>query len=112
MNYDPNLAASVTNTAQKMMIPLLRTALPNLMAQQIVGVQPMATATGSIFKRYWPKRYNKKYWPYQYDVAREDRWDIERWCWDNFKGRYWHSHGSQFVFKSEKDAVMFAMRWL
>lgn len=100
----------MTTSDPRLMIPILRTALPNLMAQQIVGVQPMTNNLG-IFNQFFDKQFNKKYWPYQYDVVREDRWDIERWCWDNFKGRYWNSYGRKFVFKREKDAVMFAMRW-
>lgn len=95
------------------MIPILRTALPKLMAQQIVGVQPM-TGSGSIFNQFFKlKEYNKKYWPYQYyiDSSSYSISDVERWCWDKFKGRYWHSHGRKFVFKREKDAAMFALRW-
>ena len=60
------------------------------------------------------KEYNKKYWPYQYFI--DDKTyrisEVERWCWDQFKGRYWNNYGRNFVFKREKDAVMFALRWL
>jgi hypothetical protein len=113
MNYDPKIAASVTATAQKILIPIIRKVMPNLITQQITGVQPMSSPSGHRHRMdlYFPKTYNKKYWPYQYDVVREDRWDIERWCWDNFKGRNWNSYGSKFVFKREKDAVLFALRW-
>lgn len=92
-------------------IPLLRKQIPALTAQQIVGVQPMGPSTGEIFKTFLIRKYNKKYWPYQYDVSREDRWDIEQWCWQNFKGRYWHSNGSKFVFKRKEDAMLFTLRW-
>jgi hypothetical protein len=81
------------------------------MAQQIVGVQPMTGSAGSIFNQYNSKEYNKKYWPYQY-VITQHSYDAERWCWERFKGRYWHSHGRKFVFKREKDAVLFALRWM
>ena len=34
----------------KVMIPLIRKAIPNMIAKEIVGVQPMTQATGSVFK--------------------------------------------------------------
>ena len=99
----------------RLMIPILRTALPNLMAQQIVGVQPMTgTNNLGIFNQLLYKTYNKKYWPHQYFINDKTYQisDVERWCWDQFKGRYWNNYGRNFVFKRERDAVMFAMRWL
>lgn len=95
----------------RLMIPVLRTALPKLMAQDIIGVQPMNSAAGSIFGQLTTNVFNKKYWPYQYNVGREDRWDIERWCYDNFKSRNWNSYRNQFVFKRKEDAMLFALRW-
>lgn len=96
----------------RLMIPVLRTALPNLMAQQIVGVQPM-TGTGgySLFNQFFNKKFNKKYWPYQYYVKVDVFSEVERWCWERFKGRYWNNYGRQFVFKREKDYTMFVLRW-
>ncbi len=113
MNYNPATAASVAANGQKILLPMIRKVMPTLMAQQIVGVQPM-TGMGSIFDRFYgSKEYNKKYWPYQYyinDTVYQIK-DAERWCWDRFKGRYWNNYGRHFVFKREKDAVMFALRW-
>lgn len=107
MTYDPKLAAKVTDTGQKILLPLLRTVLPNLMAQQIVGVQPMDADTGSLFG----KVFNTKYWPHQYYVNYLDRKEVERWCYDNFKSRNWNSYRNQFVFKRKEDAMLFALRW-
>jgi hypothetical protein len=113
VNYDPNLAASVTATAQKIMLPIIRTVLPNLMAQQIVGVQPMDVDTGSLFEQLTAKVFNPKYWPYQHKVSatKTNRWEVERWCYDNFKSRNWNSYRNQFVFKRKEDAMLFALRW-
>jgi hypothetical protein len=111
MNYDPKIADSVTATAQQILLPMIRNVMPNLIAQQITGVQPMSYTGSSIFNSFFAKEYNKKYWPYQYVITQDSR-EAERWCWDRFKGRYWNSHGRKFVFKREKDAVMFALRWL
>jgi hypothetical protein len=34
----------------KVMIPLIRKAIPNMIAKEIVGVQPMTSAAGEVFK--------------------------------------------------------------
>lgn len=112
MNYDPKIAANVTATAQQILIPMIRKVMPNLIAQQITGVQPMSYTGSGIFNQFFNKKFNKKYWPYQYYVNVYVFSEVERWCWDRFKGRYWNNYGRQFVFKREKDAVMFALRWL
>lgn len=112
MNYDPKLAANITATGQNILIPMIRKTMPGMIARQIVGVQPMLGAGGkSIFNQFFDKKFNKKYWPYQYYVNVDVFSEVERWCWDRFKGRYWNNYGRMFVFKREKDAVMFALRW-
>jgi Major capsid protein Gp23 len=111
VTYDPNLEASVTATAQKVLIPMIRKVMPALIAQQIVGVQPMDADTGSLFGRLTAKGFNTKYWPHQYYVNYLDRREVERWCYDNFKSRNWNSYRNQFVFKRKEDAMLFALRW-
>ncbi len=95
---------------------MIRNIMPQTIASQIVGVQPMMGTGKSLFKEYYydwfSKSYSKKYWPYQYTVARNKITEAERWCWDRFKGRYWNNNHNKFVFKREKDAVMFALRWM
>lgn len=84
--------------------------MPSLIAQRIVGVQPMTNNLG-IFNQFFEKKFNKKYWPYQYYVNVDVFSEVERWCWDRFKGRYWNNYGRMFVFKREKDYTMFLLRW-
>lgn len=115
MNYDPNLAASISATAHAITTPLIRNIKPSTMAQQILGVQPMTGTGKSWFSQYYyifQKSYNKKYWPYQYTVEWDSVEDAERWCWKQFKGRNWHSSGTAFVFKRKKDAALFVLKWL
>jgi len=94
-------------------LPMIRNIIPNIIAQDIIGVQPMTAPTSNIFNI---KRkiivYNKKYWPYQYNVSWDEYREIERWCWTQFKGRYWHSYATKFVFKRKQDAALFALRWI
>ena len=96
------------------LIPLIRKAIPSMVAQQIVGVQPM-TGTGgqSLYAKYFgEKEYNKKYWPYQVTIPDSSkRYEAERWCWERFKGRYWNSHGRVYVFKRKEDYEWFLLRW-
>jgi hypothetical protein len=97
----------------KVLIPMIRKVMPTIMAQQIVGVQPMHDA-GLIFAGgAAADPFNKKYWPHQ---AYIEHWgksrDAERWCYDNFKSRYWTSSGRHFAFKRSRDATLFALKWL
>ena len=95
----------------RIMIPVLCNLLPITVAQSLLGVQPMTGAGGkSVFRELFNKAYNKKYWPYQYLIERNSS-EAERWCWARFKGQYWSNYGRHFVFKREKDAVLFALRW-
>lgn len=93
------------------LLPMIRKVKPTLIAQQIVGMQPMTAYTGSLFETFWTKEYNKKYWPYQYTVKRDHVFEAERWCWQQFKGRDWNNTYQKFAFKRSQDAVMFALRW-
>lgn len=102
----------------RLIIPILRTALPNLMAQQIVGVQPMNMGAGQLFnKSYLNKSYldihqNKRYWPHR--IVIKDWYDInkaERFCYDNFRSRNWRNITKYFYFKNQNDATLFTLRW-
>lgn len=101
----------MTTSDPKLMIPMIRKTMPQVIANQIIGVQPMTGVGRSIFSQFFDKQFNKKYWPYQYEITQDSR-EAERWCWERFKGRYWNSYGRKFVFKREKDAVIFALRWM
>lgn len=84
-------------------LPILRMHCSNL-AQDIVNAQNMSM----------PAWFNKRYWPYQryFGVETEKQIDeIERWCWQNFKGKYWRSMYRAFAFKRERDFMLFTLRW-
>lgn len=55
--------------------------------------------------------YNKKYWPHQCFIDTSNIAEAERWCWKQFKGKYWSNRNQLFVFKRSEDAVLFALRW-
>lgn len=96
----------------RLMIPILRTALPNLMAQQITGVQPMSGMFKVLDKTYLNVDQNSRYWPYKMVI--EDWYQIstaERFCYDNFKSRNWRNINRHFYFKRHEDAALFTLRW-
>jgi hypothetical protein len=95
----------------KHIIPIVRKMMPVLVAQSIVGVQPRGISFEEYSKWFIQRKYNKKYWPYQYAVFDHSVIEVERWCWTNFKGRYWHSDCRTFVFKRQKDYAWFMLKW-
>jgi hypothetical protein len=94
-------------TTPKVLIPMIRNIMPQIIAHQIIGVQPMIKNTVV----YSDKVYNRKYWPYQYRIGIGKIDEAERWCWARFPGKYWHSDLEQFVFKRQEDAVLFRLAW-
>lgn len=107
----------------KLLIPILRTALPKLMAQQIVGVQPM---TDSLRKGFFhltttePKyKFSRAKW-YQAYFNSADYYAVDKWCEEQFGphpknpdawSRWWHKFEDSILFRDEKDYVLFMLRW-
>jgi hypothetical protein len=123
--YDPNLAASVTATAQKILMPIIRQVYPQLLAQSIVGVQPMSIDTGHIFTTKFKMAPQSKYkfsrakW-YEADHRYEDYEEVIAWCTEHFgpRPRYpdawtrWCDiHIDRIRFRDEKDYAWFMLRW-
>lgn len=68
---------------------------------------------------YIKQRFNPKYWPHQFslhdgistDNHRTE--DVDSWCYNTIKNaKNWRSQGLRYAFKNEKDAIMFALRWM
>lgn len=127
---DTNIAASVTATAQKILMPIIRKVYPNMIAQQILGVQPMTGPTGSIFtlnviyedpniaKFHKKYKFSRAKWYYcKYKFT--DGVKCRDWCVEHFgplsKGgdawMRWKLEVNQFRFLNEDDAIMFKLRW-
>ena len=123
--HDPNLAASVTATAQKILMPMIRKLAPTLLAQDILGVQPMTGSVGEIFTRrasYTPQpkyKFSRAKW-YEADHRFEDYEEVIAWCTEHFgpRPRYpdawtrWCDiHIDRIRFRDEKDYQWFILRW-
>ena len=106
----------------KILIPILRRIVPNMIANDIVGVQPMYNPDrenylldsgvsydpqGEMPEWYWVKCYNIS--ATQYNAMR-------KFCGDTFGirgGDLWTSNDEsfQFLFTYEQDQMMFLLRW-
>ena len=86
----------------KILIPKIRSLIPKLVAQDIVGVQPMDGKP--------TVNFNRKYWPYQIKIPGTYMpWDAERFCYQHFRSRNWRSYGFYFAFKREEDFAWFML---
>lgn len=113
----------------KVIIPLIRQTFPNVIAQQIVGVQPM-TGIGGTSSYFDVKYHYHKHPRYKFsrkwfvgEIAHNNVYplvDIENWCKDNFGlqpinpdawCRWYRYSTRKFYFRDEKDYVLFTMRW-
>lgn len=65
------------------------------------------------------QRFNPTHWPHQFSLHtgvsldNHDTKEVDRWCYDNIKhAKNWRSSGWRYAFKNEKDAIIFALRWM
>ncbi len=102
----------------------IRKTIANLVAQSIVGVQPMTSNAGSVFTLKCIVRPKSKYkfsreWyvaTYNYNYYHE----VVEWCTQHFGphpnypdawSRWVHKYEDQIQFRDEKDYVWFMLRW-
>ena len=109
-------------------IPLIRTLMPNVIASQLTGVQPMYVPSGKIFSMYsdyGESEFNKKYrfsrakWYYCH-FSLNDGESVLEWCTASFGKRpknadawtrWWFYGVNQIRFRDEADAIMFKLRF-
>lgn len=103
------------------MIPLLRKQIPAMIAQKIVGVQPMSANQLRMLKLRNPSKYkfSRAKW-YVADFDDKDYFEVEKWCAEQFGphprhpdawSRWHHTYSEQIHFRDEKDYVLFCLRW-
>ena len=130
-HYNPNLAANVTYTGQQILMPIIRQVYPALIAQSIVGVQPMTDSVGEIFTMRASYKPQSKYKFSRAKWYEAEFWDLSAlpdtslksksdWCKEQFGphpknpdawSRWYISH-TKIYFRDEKDYTMFVLRWL
>jgi hypothetical protein len=126
--------------ADKVLLPIIRRVMPNLIAQSIVGVQPMTGATGRIFDTVMGRRddsmlirffredyhrflrlYDRRHYHSHNDVVSAGYGVVvlddlgtamaaRQDCWERY-GRGCKAWGANFYFADDEDMVEFSMRW-
>lgn len=113
----------------KILIPMIRKVYPNIIAQSILGVQPMSGPTYRTFTMdadyVIPYHTHPKYkFSRKWFIGKVHRGDIgddaAKWCAINFGNQpknpdawcRWYRYSSkQFYFRDEKDYHWFVLRW-
>ena len=111
----------------KVLLPFIKQLTPQLLAQQIVGVQPMTGPVGEIFTKKFSVAPQSKYKFSRAKWYEADLWnsnyimdEVREWCVAQFGPQdynpnawsRWINHGnSTFRFRDEKDYMLFVLRW-
>ena len=135
MMYNQSQAAAVTATAQ-VLLPMIRRVMPNIIASQLISVQPMTGPVGQIFNSTWTldhlkmkkvhyqhflRVYNRKTYHKIDDIVKLGYTQVtvsvmnaipaKRWCTANLKPGSFVMINTRFVFAYDRDATLFALRW-
>lgn len=121
--YNANTAASVTATAQQILLPMIRQIFPTVIAQSILGVQPMSGTGGRSMFYIEPKFKSKYKFSREWYVA-EYKWmhhdGVIEWCTQQFGphpnqpdawSRWHNAYSDRIHFRDEKDYAWFILRW-
>ncbi len=102
-NTRKQLADDPNAHAASVILPVIRGVLPSIIADDILGVQPMSSP------------YDKKEWPYQVDMLANGKYkDIvtaQDWCRETLNNSEWTNKVQFFAFKTEESYAWFKLRW-
>lgn len=110
----------------KVILPVIRNIMPDIIAEEILGVQSMTRQPMTIgeidhacSKWYWVKPDYDPGEIFEYDGTRRRVAEIEAWIeetcgprgsWHDPNCRWWASD-RKYIFKNEEDRTMFVLRW-
>jgi hypothetical protein len=109
---------------QSVLMPIIRRVSPQLLASQIVGVQPMSMPLdnqdevgenvneyGTI--SYWvkPKGVDSSWLFIGTDKRKKKLEKLIEWCTATFNPDAWHRHQNVFYFEQEEDRTVFLLMW-
>lgn len=115
----------MTTITNSVLLPMIKKYTAQLMAQQILGVQPMTTYTGSIFTMKFTHTPQSKYkftranW-YVAEFNVKDYTDVVHWCREQFGShprnpdawsRWVHKYEDKIYFRDAQDYEWFVLRW-
>ena len=89
------------STLNRVILPVIRRVMPTLVADSIIGVQPMSSP------------FHKNEWPYQIDLVMKfkDLLEITEWCRTNLNSEEYISKVQYFAFNTETAYAWFILRW-
>lgn len=109
-----------------LIIPIIRTLMPSLIAQQIVGVQPMTSPAIFGFDLDYPivyhtnpRRQFSRQW-HESSCQNQDYEAVQQWCTENFGPqpkcpdawcRWYRYRRRAWRFRDQEDYVLFRLRW-
>lgn len=98
-------------------LPIINKVVPTLIAQQIMGVQPMNVVFDTTMKigcdesegypSYWATNRSTTHFGL-HDPLREE---MIQWCMDNFDDSTWIATAEKFHFKNIADRDWFVLKW-
>lgn len=117
----------MSNESLKILIPMIRRVLPAIMADDLVGVQPMQESEWRTGEGKGQMR-ELEYWVQppvgmgQVFAIRSQNFQkrsniaaMQIWCEETFGMEYatdWYKQGSAFYFLNETDRTAFMLRWV
>jgi hypothetical protein len=127
---------STQQVLNPVILPLIRRVMPNIIAHDLIGVQPMTGPSVSIFSSKWTldhikmqkehyghflRAYNRKKYHKISDIAAlgytmlkidaVDAVPAKRWCIETLKPGSFVCVNTRFCFAYERDAMLFTLRW-
>lgn len=112
----------------KVIIPMVRTLMPDMIARDIVSVQPMAmgnirkTTTGidtyANVTWHWVSHYNRNW--LNWDDTVDHNKEVEEWVIQTFGKRTtdwpeatdrWFASDGKYYFRDESDLLAFMLKW-
>ena len=111
----------------KVILPAMRNIAPNIIASEICSVQPMTKVEMKIGEMshacstwYWAAPEYNPGEIFELDQTRQRYADINAWveemcgppgAWSDLDCRWWKKD-RKYIFKNEKDRMMFVLKWL
>ena len=110
----------------KVIMPSIKSIIPKIIAQEIVGVQPMTSQPMTVGEMdhacstwYWAQPASNPGEIFELDKTRQYYHDIETWIeehcgpqgsWHDPDCRWWASN-RKYIFKNKEDRTLFVLRW-
>ena len=107
---------------QPVLLPMIKQFTPQLLAQSIIGVQPMTSDVGGIFALKAPKpkyKFSRAKW-YVAEYNWVNQVEVVEWCTEQFGphpenpdawSRWNHKWQDRIQFRDERDYNWFILRW-